>query len=240
MLSAATARSRISAIFAGAFEEPSVRTLDAEQRRTPRHDAALSAQVVSGSNVYSAQIRNISAGGATLAFKSMPALFVGAQILVRAAGFSPFSGSIRWIEGNECGLAFNVALAEDMLKNNAVLFDPGKRARPGRARITLHATARAPGIDRRVTVENIGPGGAQISSGLPLSAPVGSGLMLEIAGIQPIGAYVRWARKGYLGLMFSKLLPLSAAEEIAVRCSIHPSWIKEVAAAHAALAGQRL
>jgi hypothetical protein len=208
---------------------------DPERRLAERLQAVLTAEVVIAGTAYQAQIRNISTGGLTLAFASKPALFKGAHLLVRAPGFAPISGSVRWLRDKECGMIFNVALAEDVLNDRSVLFDPGKRARPGRARVRLPATLRAPGLERRVTIQNISPGGALISSGLPLPLQPGRGFMLDIDGILPIGGHVRWSQQGRCGVMFSKLLPVASAEEIAQRCALHPSWLREVTCAHTAL-----
>lgn len=228
----AVARSALSRI--SSLLTPSPRP--AEQRAAPRRQAALTAEVVCCGQVHSASITNISVSGLTLRFANTPPSFKGAQLLVRAPGFAPITGSVRWTLGNECGLAFNVALAGDLLENEAALFDKGKRPRPGRARITLCALVRAPSVERKVLIENIGSGGAQVCSAMTMPLAVGSGAMLEIEGLMPIGVYVRWRRELQYGLMFSKLLPITAAEYIAERCAIHPSWLAEVQTAHAALA----
>lgn len=235
MFAAAATRSKINTFLGAALGHSPAPRVEVDERTAVRRQAALTAEVVSAGGSYVAQIRSISTGGITLGFTRSPALYVGAQLLVRAPGFAPFTGSVRWVGTNECGLAFNVALAEDMLNDETVLFDPGKRARPGRVKIKLPAIARAPGLERKVTVENIGAGGAQISSGLPLPLTEGRGLMLEIEGALPIGSYVRWRSQGRYGLMFSKLLPIATAEEIADRCTIHRSWLNEVRAAHSAV-----
>jgi len=213
---------------------PSIEQIDACERRSDkRHEALLSAEVLSAGAVHAAQIRDISTSGLTLSFTSKPCLFKGAHLLVRAPGFAPISGAVRWVRDNECGMVFNIALAEDMLSDSSILFDAGKRPRPGRAKVSLPAVVRAPGVERKIMIDNISPGGALINCGLSLS--VGRGIMLDIDGILPIGGYIRWGEQGRCGVMFSKLLPIGSAEEIANRCSIHPSWMSEVAAAHAAL-----
>jgi len=206
-----------------------------ERRRAPRQQAALSAEIVLGGRNYSGQVLNISKTGLTLRFEQMPSLFKGAQLLVRTAALEPICGSVCWIGPDTCGLAFNTAIAEDVLEDTTILFDPGKRARPGRAKVQLPAIVRAPGLERKVTIENIGCGGALLTTGLSLQ--VGRGMMIEIDGVVPIGGYVRWAKLGRCGIMFSKMLTIAAAEEIEEQCSIHASWLNEIRGAHAALAG---
>jgi hypothetical protein len=207
-----------------------------DQRGAPRQQAALSAEIVLGGRSYAGQITNISNTGMTLGFDQNPSLFRGAQVLIKTGSLEPISGSVRWIGSGECGIAFNRAIAEDLLDNSTAFFDPGKRARPGRAKVKLPAVIRAPGLQRKVMIENIGCGGTLFTTGLSLNA--GRGLMIEIDGILPIGGYVRWARLGRCGVMFSKMLPIAAAEEISERCSIHSSWLNEIRGAHAALAGR--
>ena len=180
-----------------------------EMRAMDRRQAALSAEIISCGRSHHCQVRNISPGGLTLGFTEMPSLFKGAQLLVLAGGLGPISGSVRWIKANECGMAFNRALAADVLDDTTALFDPGKRPRPGRAKIRLPATARAPDFEQRVMIEDIGSGGALLATDLPLRA--GQGLMIEIEDLAPIGAHGRWSKAGRCGLMFSKLLPIRIA-----------------------------
>lgn len=205
-----------------------------ERRIAPRKQTALSASVVTGGRTHSGQIRNISTTGLTLVFDSPPPLFKGAQLVVCAGTLAPFTGSIRWIAGHECGMAFNSALAEEVIEDTSALFDPGKRVRPSRARIYLAAIVRGPGFDRKVTIENISTGGVGLATGLSLL--VGTGILIDIEGIMPIGGYVRWSQAGRCGMMFNKLLPITAGEEIARRCAVHPSWLNELRDAHAAIA----
>lgn len=206
-------------------------TSAAERRGSPRQQAALTAEVIAAGRSYVGQVRNISTTGLTLGFETRPPLFQGGQLLVRTKAFEPITGVVRWVGALECGMAFNSALAEDVLKDADALFDPGKRVRPGRAKIKLPAVVRAPNLQRKVIIENIASGGAQLSTGLPLA--VGLGLMIEIDDLLPIGAYVRWSKGGRCGVMFSKLLPLTAAEDISKRCGIHSSWLHEIRQAHA-------
>jgi hypothetical protein len=138
----------------------------------------------------------------------------------------------------ECGLAFNIAFAEDLLESEGSLFNLGKRPRPGRVRIKLPAIMRAPDFERKVLIENIESGGAQIAGALAFPLEVGAGLMIEVGGLMPIGGYVRWSRQSRCGIMFSKLLPVATAEKLAERCAIHRSWVSEVQAAHEALRAQ--
>ncbi|MFD1788252.1 PilZ domain-containing protein [Sphingomonas floccifaciens] len=204
-----------------------------EQRVEPRVQAALSAEVLAGGQSYPARIANISTTGLTLVFKMPVPLFTGAHLLVRTGAHAPFTGSVRWVRERECGMVFNRALADEVLQDASALFDPGKRVRPGRARVHLRATVRGPGLDRKVTIENVGSGGMELVTGLTL--PVGTGVMIDIDGLMPIGGYVRWSEAGRCGVMIHKLLPLSAAEEIARRCNVHPSWLKDLREAHSAI-----
>lgn len=230
-------RSVIDSILPMRFRPEDAPSRPAERRTAPRKQAALTAEVFTGGRSCPGHIKNISTTGLTLAFDAPPPLVKGAQLLVRAGTLAPVSGSVRWMAGQECGMAFNTALAEEVVEDTAALFDAGKRVRPGRAKIHLDAGVRGPGIDRQVTIENIGSGGLQLTTGLSLMP--GTGVLIDIDGILPIGGYVRWSKAGRCGIMFNKLLPLSAAEEIGRRCGVHPSWLNEVRQAHASLQEQQ-
>ncbi|WP_242120085.1 PilZ domain-containing protein [Sphingomonas lacusdianchii] len=237
MDAAGLARSVIDAILPARFRPQPPMPAPVERRAAARKEAALSASVVTGGRTHRGQIRNISTTGLTLVFDSPPQLFKGAHLLVCAGALTPFTGSVRWIAGRECGMVFNSALAEEVVDDTSALFDPGKRVRPGRAKIHLVAAVSGPGLERRVTIENIGSGGAQLATGLSL--PVDTGVMIHIDGMLPIGGHVRWSHAGRCGVMFNKLLPVAAGEEIARRCAVHSSWLDELREAHAAIVDEQ-
>ncbi|MBI0476689.1 PilZ domain-containing protein [Sphingomonas sp. MA1305] len=233
MNAALLTRSVIDRILPGRLRAQPAPNSPDDRRVAPRRQAALSAEVVTGGRTYPGQIRNISTTGLELAFEKAPPLVKGAQLLVCAGTLAPFTGSVRWMAGPECGMAFNSALAEEIVEDTSALFDPGKRVRPGRARVQLTATVRGPGLDRKVTIENVCSGGAQLTTGLSLA--LNTGVMIEIDGILPIGGYVRWSHAGRCGVMFNKLLPITAGEEISRRCGVHASWMNELREAHASI-----
>ena len=104
------------------------------------------------------------------------------------------------------------------------------RARAGRARIRIPAVARFNGLSRNVEVLNISVGGLMLQSGLPFLS--GQGLMIELPELLPLGGHVRWSVSGLTGVMFSKLLPVNAALEIAKRAHLGSGWLDEVEEAH--------
>ena len=54
--------------------------------------------------------------------------------------------------------------------------------------------------------------------------------------MRPSGGHVRWSEGDRCGVMFTKLLAVPAAEEIALRAGLPPAWLDDVRGAHRELA----
>ena len=209
-----------------------------DKRSRPRQQAAMCCEVLAAGRAHAAMISNISSEGLTLKFETEHCLAKGMQVSVRSNGLGPITGVVRWAERLQCGVLFSAALAGEALKDVAKLFDAGKRLRPGRARVRLDALISCGEIERRVTIENIGSGGVLVATGLSLGT--GRHVSDSIVDCEPIDGRVRWSHLGRCGVMFTNLLPVAAAEVIAGRCSLHPSWLDEIRTSHAILNGRHI
>lgn len=86
----------------------------AERRRGPRLALDCPAQLRVNSRFYHGRIRDISEGGAR--FQSARSLKKTGPVLLLLPEMPPLAGAVRWIDGQECGLAFNETIPEEALE----------------------------------------------------------------------------------------------------------------------------
>lgn len=200
-----------------------------ESRQAPRHEVAISAVLELASVEYPCTIRSLSPSGMMIEAEQV-SLCVGQQIVVTSAGCEPLIGIVRWFRGRSFGAQFPTPIPLDLVHRASNVVPKGMRARSGRARVRLPAIARFGVVSRNIEVLNVSVGGLMLKSNLPFASA--QGLMIEFSDMLPLGGHVRWGMNGMNGLMFIKLLPLAAAEEIARRAHLGEGWMDEVRAAH--------
>ena len=84
-----------------------------ERRRAPRLTVDCPAQLRVNSRFYYGRIGDISEGGAR--FRSGRSLKRTGSVLLLMPEMPPLSGTVRWIDGQECGLAFDEPIPSDAL-----------------------------------------------------------------------------------------------------------------------------
>jgi hypothetical protein len=202
-----------------------------ELRGVPRHEIEIAAKLIVMGAEHDCMIQNISTGGMTVVVRA-PNVCMGVQVMVTCAMMPTLCGMVRWFRGDAIGVEFVKSLSVDQVTRMRQMVPAGMQPRAARARIKLPATARFADQCRKVEVLNLSVGGLMMSCGLPPKP--GQGLMIEFAEMLPIGGHVRWTEGGRCGVMFSKLLPIAAAEELARRGRIPDGWLDELRWAHGA------
>ena len=201
----------------------------AEPRIAPRHETEITARLCVAGREYDCTIRNVSTRGMTVALDVVH-LGVGIQVLVTCDAVPSLCGTIRWFRSGAFGVEFVKPLSLDQLQKMRQSVPAGMQARPGRARLRMAAVARFGDQSRRIEVLNLSVGGLMMASGL--APKPGQRLTIEFTDLVPIGGHVRWSGVGSCGVMFSELLPIPAAEELARRGGLPDGWLEEVRTVH--------
>lgn len=200
-----------------------------ENRQAPRHEVAIAGVLEVASAEFPCTIRSLSPSGMMVEAEQV-SLCIGQQIVVTPDGGAPLFGIVRWFRGQSFGAQFPTPLPLDLVRRASNVVPIGMRARAGRARVRLPATARFGVVTREIEVLNVSVGGLMLKSPLPF--PSAQGLMIDFPDMLPLGGHVRWGMNGMNGLMFTRLLPVHAAEVIAKRANLGDGWLAEVRDAH--------
>lgn len=226
--------SRLSKLFEPAAQAaPSAPVEAVEQRGAPRHEVAIPSRIAINGVETDCEIRNLSSTGMTVTVPGA-AICAGQQVVVATERMGDLYGIVRWSRDETHGVQLSRPLSLDALYHGKFCAPEGLQPRPARARVKLQATVRIGSVRRKVEVGNISAGGLMMLSALPFQP--GQGLMIDFDDILPLGGHVRWCSGTRSGVMFTKLMPMHAAEELARRCGLGQSWLEEVQAAHDQLA----
>ena len=147
-------------------------------------------------------IRNISAGGMMIrAYSKIP---VGTPISVELKQGDPVTGTVKWIEDELTGVAFDAPI--DVL---LLLAPPGEGPRPRLPRIEVECTGwvRQDGDVIRTRVVNISQGGICVEARSPLT--LGADVVVTLPGLTPAAGVVKWSAGGAYGIGFNRALVLS-------------------------------
>lgn len=178
-------------------------------------------------------ILDVSASGVRVRTdENQPAIAacIGQQMILTPRGGEAVAVSLRWVNGKGLGLQF-LAAAESW--EIALSGDRAHRmlqARPGRAQVTIPTAINLGGRQFQGRILNISVGGALIETAADLK--FGEQVILETNFVRPIGAYIRWRKRGMVGVMFARLLPVASAQIIADEFAVHPVWMQEVIRCH--------
>lgn len=217
---------------------------DPRNRRTgERHEARVMGRLRLPASEHDCEILDLSTGGLSGRAPEAP-VSVGMQVTVVAQGLPRLLGVVRWTADGSFGLQFANPIAESVIETMGRLKRRVRQPRANRARVGIPCTVYFDGVQHRVTVENVSVGGMMITRGIETSRvpkkPIrkGQALMIQFPDMLPVGGHVRWTCGDQYGVMFSKLLKLSMAEEIRRLGNISYAWIDEVREAHHELEAQ--
>ena len=146
-------------------------------------------------------IKNVSAGG--MLIRAYCAIAPGARLAVELKCGEPVPGSVRWVEGDSIGVAFDQPV--DVVELLAASME-GPRPRMPRIAVDCVAWIREGADTHRVLARDVSQGGLKVATDRTLG--VGSEVMITLPGLVPIAGVVRWHDSGCYGLTFNKVLPL--------------------------------
>jgi len=204
-----------------------------DRRREVRQSTHVPASIGLGLEEVDCVILDVSASGVRVRTdENQPVMVacIGQQMILSPRGGEPVAVTLRWVNGRGLGLQFLAATesGDGALAGGRAGSVPS--ARPGRAQVAIPAAINLGGRQFKGTILNISVGGALIESEADLL--FGQQIVLETNIVRPIAAYVRWQKKGMVGVMFGRLLPVDSAKIISEEFAVHPMWMHEVIRCH--------
>ncbi len=146
-------------------------------------------------------IKNISAGGMMArVYSSIPQ---GTQVSVELKCGQPIAGTVSWSREPDVGISFDRPI--DVLEILSASLE-GPRPRMPRVAVDSIVTVRDGASVYRLRAGDISQGGIKVHCERPISP--GSGVVVTMAGLEPLPAVVRWCESGQIGLTFNRSLPL--------------------------------
>lgn len=167
-------------------------------------------------------------------------VIAGQQVAVVAQGLPRLFGLVSWYQHGIVGVRFAQPLSAEVLEKAALLKRRVRSPRAGRGKIELPSSVCFDGDRHEVVVRNISAGGLMMTTELPVRRGQrklirdGQALMIHFPELLPIGGHVRWTCGGTCGVMFSKLLSIDMADDIARLTGLPGGWIDDVRLAHQA------
>jgi len=144
-------------------------------------------------------IRNVSSSG--LAIETRGALAIGERLFIEPRACRPMSGSVRWSDGHNHGITFDVALSPGRLGILTASDTPHHHSRAPRITVNRDAMLLVAGHWQKIHLWDISQGGAKLECASSL-AP-GDPVLLSITGLAKASAFVRWQRDKNVGLIFA-------------------------------------
>lgn len=182
---------------------------DADLRGAPRVSLLIRpAKLIAPSGEYLCVLRDASATGVKVrCFHPLPA-----QAMVLELGNGDrYEVERMWEQGDHAGLRFRETVPVEYLIKETGPY----RKRPVRLRLTLAALLIAGRDVLRVVIHDLSQQGARIECAEPLA--LDRRFRLEIPGVPPITAKVRWRRPPAVGLVFEDTFRLEDFARLAFR-----------------------
>ena len=146
-------------------------------------------------------IKNISAGG--MMVRTYCTIPEGTRLTVELKCGQPVAGAVSWARDVHLGISFDEPVdVLDILTNGT----GADRPRMPRIAIDRVITVREGATTHRMRVCDISQGGVKVQSETPL--PLGSDVVVTLAGIEPLHGVVRWAAHDQMGINFNATLAL--------------------------------
>lgn len=204
-----------------------------ERRAAERHDADIVSRLRLPASEHDCQILDLSATGMRVV---SPGTMVnlGEQVAIETQGFPLFLGVVSWRRNDAFGVQFVRPLSDDIV---AGLIRFSRRVRTARAeRMALNRSAIAYFDGNRidVAVGNIAVGGLMMATHEHLRKGhrnlirSGQALMIQFPELLPIGGHVRWTCGLQCGVMFSRPLKPSVAEDIVGETNLSSAFMDDV------------
>lgn len=147
-------------------------------------------------------IKNISAGG--MMIRAYCTLAEGTGLSVELKSGQPIRGTVSWIREQTVGISFDESI--DVIEILSASMD-GPKPRMPRIEVNGFATVREGANALRVQVCDISQGGLKIQCEAVLTA--GAEVIVSLPGLSPQRAVTCWSDRGFTGITFNRLLPLS-------------------------------
>jgi len=148
-------------------------------------------------------IRNISVGGVMI--ETHAVVVLGERIWIEPRGCEAVWGTIVWSDRLRHGVAFDSELPGESLLELTIPEAPNQVVRAPRIAVDTAARLCVAGIWRTVRICDLSQGGAKLDCAAVLAEA--DPAVLCVPGLGNIEAFVRWQRKGKVGLLFAE--PLS-------------------------------
>jgi hypothetical protein len=146
-------------------------------------------------------IKNISAGG--MMVRAYCVIPEGTRLTVELKCGQPIAGAVSWARDVHLGIAFDEVIdVLDILTSST----GADRPRMPRIAIDRFVTVREGATTHRMRVCDISQGGVKVQCETPL--PVGSDVVVTLAGIEPLHGVVRWTANDQMGINFNGTLAL--------------------------------
>ncbi|WP_265530039.1 PilZ domain-containing protein [Sphingomicrobium marinum] len=147
-------------------------------------------------------IKNISAGGMMVRVYCDVAPETPIRIELKCG--EPISGSVTWVNGNNCGITFDAPIdVLDILATN----EHGPRPRMPRIEIECPVTLYDEGHRIEVRALDISQGGIKVESDASLHCD--ADIAVALPGMAPLAGVVKWASEDCAGITFNRLVPLA-------------------------------
>lgn len=153
-------------------------------------------------------IRNISEGG-LMAHVYSPHT-VGDRVAIELKSDQTVTGTIRWVKDDNVGVTFDEKVdVSEILRNQEAL--DGRKPRAPRLEVHGYARLKIGTESWHVEIRDLSQRGAKIAvSGV---LPTDEDAVVNIDGLRPVKAVVRWQHGGYAGLEFLPTIPLDELVE---------------------------
>lgn len=158
------------------------------------------AKVICRSGEYLCILRDVASKGARLRlFHPLP---VEPFMVLELGNGDRYDVEKMWERDDQAGFTFAQAAAVEHLIEERSRY----RKRPVRARLTLEGTLTAAGQVHPATLRNISQQGGQIECDAPLA--IEQRVSLNVRGLPPLDAKVRWRKGNTVGLVFEQTFKL--------------------------------
>ncbi len=204
-----------------------------ERRAAERHDADIVSRLRLPASEHDCQILDLSATGMRVVSPDT-LVNMGEQVAIETQGFPLFLGTVSWRRDDAFGVQFARPLSDDIV---AGLISFSRRVRTTRAqRMALNRSAMAYFDGNRIDVIvcNIAVGGLMMATREHLRkghrnlVRSGQALMIQFPELLPIGGHVRWTCGVQCGVMFSRPLKPSVAEDIVGEANLSSAFMDDV------------
>ena len=150
-------------------------------------------------------IRNVSVGGAMIEAHTVAA--IGDRLFIEARGCERMSGRVVWSNALRHGVAFDHPLGEKSLGKFAATGAGVQLDRAPRFNLDMEARLRVARTWHDVRLCDLSQGGAKIDC--PAVPTEDEPVVLRIADLGFMPAFIRWRRDDKVGLLFAKPLPFT-------------------------------